>query len=375
MKINFKKTYKFAIKSALFISLFATGFVVLMVLLFFGSKVNNLLLFGIVSLVIIYLFSFVVLQYRVERFIYRRVKKIYDDVSLLESSSFINQPITTDMETLTREVKKFATDKKLEIEMLQVREEYRREFLGNVSHELKTPLFTVQGYLSTLIDGAMDDKAVRKKYLKRAEKGVERLIYIVEDLDMITKLESGDLNLEVSDFDIVELIQNVFDLLEMKADKKKITLAFENDRIKPILVHGDQDKIQQVVENLIVNSIKYGKEGGLTEVAIVNLTKKKVLVRITDNGEGIEKQNIPRLFERFYRVNKSGSRSEGGSGLGLAIVKHIIEAHKEKIYVESEFGIGSEFSFTIEKARLKKPELNPEQIHSKSLKINKLKKQ
>ena len=374
MKINFKKTYKFAIKSALFISLFASGFVMLMVLLFFGSKVNNLLLFGIVCLLIIYLFSFVVLQYRVERFIYRRVKKIYDDVALLESSTFINQPITTDMETLTREVKKFATDKKLEIEMLQIREEYRREFLGNVSHELKTPLFTVQGYLSTLIDGAMDDKAVRKKYLKRAEKGVERLIYIVEDLDMITKLESGDLNLEFSEFDIVELIQNVFDLLEMKADKKKITLAFENTGIQPILVHGDKDKIQQVVENLIVNSIKYGKEGGLTEVAVVNLTKKKVLVRVTDNGEGIEKQNISRVFERFYRVDKSGSRSEGGSGLGLAIVKHIIEAHKEKIYVESEFGIGSEFSFTIEKARLKKPELDLEQIYGKSLKINKLKK-
>ncbi|MFE3869793.1 ATP-binding protein [Flavobacterium sp. ZS1P70] len=374
MKINFKKTYKFAIKSALFISLFATGFVVLMVLLFFGSKVNNLMFFGIVCLFVIYLFSFLVLQYRVERFIYRRVKKIYDDVSLLESSSFINQPITTDMETLTREVKKFATDKKLEIEMLQVREEYRREFLGNVSHELKTPLFTVQGYLSTLIDGAMDDKTVRKKYLKRAEKGVERLIYIVEDLDMITKLESGDLNLDFSEFDIVELVQNVFDLLEMKADKKKITLAFENYHIQPIFVYGDKDKIQQVVENLIVNSIKYGKEGGLTEVAIVNLTKKKVLVRITDNGEGIEKQNIPRLFERFYRVNKSGSRAEGGSGLGLAIVKHIIEAHKEKIYVESEFGIGSEFSFTIEKARLRKPELNPEQIYNKSLNINKLNK-
>ncbi|HEY4628840.1 MAG TPA: ATP-binding protein [Flavobacterium sp.] len=373
MKINFKKTYKFAIKSALFISLFAAGFAVIMVLLFFNPKVNDLLFFGFVCLVIIYLFSFVVLQYRVERFIYRRVKKIYDDVSLLESSSFINQPITTDMETLTREVKKFATDKKLEIEMLQIREEYRREFLGNVSHELKTPLFTVQGYLSTLIDGAMDDKTVRKKYLKRAEKGVERLIYIVEDLDMITKLESGDLNLEISDFDIVELVQNVFDLLEMKADKKKITLAFENDRIQPIVVRGDKDKIQQVVENLIVNSIKYGKESGLTEVAIVNLTKKKVLVRITDNGEGIEKQNIPRLFERFYRVNKSGSRSEGGSGLGLAIVKHIIEAHKEKIYVESEFGIGSEFSFTIEKARMIRSELNAEQIYNKSLKINKLK--
>ena len=236
--------------------------------------------------------------------------------------------------------------------MLKIREEYRREFLGNVSHELKTPLFTVQGYISTLLDGAMDDKAIRKKYLRRAEKGVERLIYIVEDLDMITKLEVGDLNLEFSEFDIVELIQNVFDLLEMKADKKKITLAFENYYIQPIFVKGDKDKLQQLIENLIVNSIKYGKEGGLTEVSVINLTKKKVLIRITDNGEGIEKQNLPRIFERFYRVNKSGSRSEGGSGLGLAIVKHIIEAHKEKIYVESEFGIGSELSFTLERAKL-----------------------
>jgi len=349
MKISFKKTYKFAVKSALFISLFASGAVMLLAGAFFRFTLQRLFLFGFVFFIILYIFSFVVLQYRVERFIYRRVKKIYDDVSLLESSSFINQPITTDMETLTKEVKKFATDKKMEIEMLQVREEYRREFLGNVSHELKTPLFTVQGYLSTLLAGAMDDKSIRKKYLKRAEKGVERLIYIVEDLDMITKLEVGDLHLEISNFDIVELIQNVFDLLEMKADKKKITLAFENDHVKPIMVTADKDKIQQVIENLIVNSIKYGKEGGSTEVSIVNLTNKKVLIRISDTGEGIESQNIPRLFERFYRVNKSGSRSEGGSGLGLSIVKHIIEAHKEKIYVESEFGIGSEFSFTLEK--------------------------
>ncbi|HAT77527.1 MAG TPA: two-component sensor histidine kinase, partial [Flavobacterium sp.] len=205
---------------------------------------------------------------------------------------------------------------------------------------------------STLLDGAMDDKNIRKKYLKRAEKGVERLIYIVEDLDMITKLEVGDLNLEFSEFDIVELIQNVFDLLEMKADKKKITLAFENHHIQPVFVKGDKDKLQQLVENLIVNSIKYGKEGGLTEVSIINLTKRKVLIRISDNGEGIDSQNLPRIFERFYRVDKSGARSEGGSGLGLAIVKHIVEAHKEKIYVESEYGIGSEFSFTLSKAKL-----------------------
>ena len=358
MKINFKKTYKFAIKSALYISLFATGFVLLLMNIFYKNQLKYQFGFGIVFLISIYIFSFLVLQYRVERFIYRRVKKIYDEVSLLESTTLINQPITTDMETLSREVKKFATDKKLEIEMLEIREQYRREFLGNVSHELKTPLFTVQGYVSTLLDGAMDDKTIRKKYLKRAEKGVERLIYIVEDLDMITKLESGDLDLNFTEFNIVDLIQNVFDLLEMKADKKKIKLAFESKNLQNIIVKGDQDRIQQVLENLIVNSIKYGKEGGLTEVGVVNLTKKKVLIRISDNGEGVEKQNIPRLFERFYRVDKSGTRSEGGSGLGLAIVKHIIEAHKEKVYVESEFGIGSEFSFTLEKAnKATKPEV------------------
>jgi two-component system, OmpR family, phosphate regulon sensor histidine kinase PhoR len=350
MKISFKKTYKFAFMSSLYISVFVAVFTMFLAKLFFSYTPKSVLFFGATTLLLVYIFSFLVIQYRVERFIYRRVKKIYDDVSLLESSTFLNQPITTDMETLTREVKKFATDKKLEIEMLEDREKYRREFLGNVSHELKTPLFTVQGYLSTLIDGAMEDKVIRKKYLKRAEKGVERLIYIVEDLDMITKLEVGDLNLEFSQFDIVELIQNIFDLLEMKADKKKITLAFENQHIQPIFVRGDKDKLQQVIENLIVNSIKYGKEGGLTQVNVINLTKKKVLVRVTDDGEGIEKQNLPRVFERFYRVDKSGSRSEGGSGLGLAIVKHIIEAHKEKIYVESEFGIGSEFSFTLLKA-------------------------
>ena len=255
------------------------------------------------------------------------------------------------MATLTREVKKFATDKKLEIETLKVREEYRREFIGNVSHELKTPLFTVQGYISTLLDGAMDDKTIRKKYLQRAEKGVERLIFIVQDLDMITKLEVGDLNLHIITFNIVEVIQNVFDLLEMKAEKKNIILSFDNKYSKPINVLGDKDKIQQVLTNLVVNSIKYGKQDGSTEVGIEDLVNNKVIIRVTDNGEGIQKQHISRIFERFYRVDKSGARSEGGSGLGLSIVKHIIEAHEEKIYVESQFGVGSEFSFTLEKTK------------------------
>jgi two-component system phosphate regulon sensor histidine kinase PhoR len=300
---------------------------------------------------IFYAATFFLIQFRVEHFIYKQVKKIYDDVSLLETTSYVNQPVTTDMATLTKEVKKFARDKKLEIETLKIREEYRKEFLGNVSHELKTPLFTIQGYLLTLLDGAMDDKNIRKKYLERAEKGVERLIYIVKDLDMITKLEVGEINLDVTRFDIVEVIQNVFDLFEMKATNKNITLTFDMKYAKPIWVMADQEKIQQVVTNLVVNSIKYGKKGGTTEVGIEDLTKNKVIIRITDNGEGIEKQNISRLFERFYRVDKSGARSEGGSGLGLAIVKHIIEGHDEKIYVESQIGVGSEFSFTLEKTK------------------------
>lgn len=345
MKIKFKKTYTFALVSTSYITVFSSGFLAILLWFFHEFSLSIILVFA----VSIATFSFFVIQYRVERFIYRRVKKIYDDVSLLESTSFRSQPITTDMETLTKQVKKFATDKKLEIETLKVREEYRREFLGNISHELKTPLFTVQGYLSTLLDGAMDDKKIRKKYLERAEKGVERLVYIVEDLDMISKLEMGDVNLELSKFNIVDLVQSVFDLLEMVADKKNIILMFDRKYNKAINVFADQEKIQQVLSNLIVNSIKYGKENGTTEVTIEDLVDDKIIVRIRDNGEGIEKQNIPRLFERFFRVDKSGARSEGGSGLGLSIVKHIIEAHGEKIYVESEFGNGSEFSFTLEK--------------------------
>ena len=238
-----------------------------------------------------------------------------------------------------------------DISQIEKTDAMRRDFVANVSHELKTPLFTIQGYLLTLLDGAMEDKNIRTKYLERAEKGVERLIYIVKDLDMITKLEVGEINLDVTRFNIVEVIQNVFDLFEMKASNKNITLTFDSRYSKPIWVMADQEKIQQIVTNLVVNSIKYGKKGGTTEVSIEDLINNKVIVRITDNGEGIEKQNIPRLFERFYRVDKSGARSEGGSGLGLAIVKHIIEGHDEKIYVESQIGVGSEFSFTLEKTK------------------------
>jgi two-component system, OmpR family, phosphate regulon sensor histidine kinase PhoR len=354
MRFNIKKTYKFAIISSVYITLFATIFVAILLIIFYklDQDFNHFgwLLFLLLFAVFMMIFLSLIIQYRAEKFIYQRIKKIYDDISLLENSSFRNQPITTDIDALKLEVKQYASDKKLEIEMLKLREDYRREFLGNVSHELKTPLFTVQGYLSTLLDGAMKDKTVRKKYLERAEKGVERLIYIVQDLDMITKLETGDLHLDKTSFDLIKVIQSVFDLLEMKASKKDIILMFDS-KYKSINVFADKEKIQQVVMNLIVNSIKYGREKGTTEVAIEDLNHSKIIIRITDNGEGIEKSNIPRLFERFYRVNKSGSRTEGGSGLGLAIVKHIIEAHNEKIYVESRFAVGSEFSFTLEKEK------------------------
>ncbi|MEJ1221140.1 sensor histidine kinase [Sediminicola sp. 1XM1-17] len=347
MAITLKKSYKFAFRSALLIS------VVLTILMGVFMRIKDVIDWSLLSIFAFLSFSisFIVIQFRVEKFIYKRAKKIYDDVSLLESSSLTSRTITTDMATLTQEIEKFAKDKKVEIDTLKIREEYRKDFLGNVSHELKTPLFTVQGYILTLLDGAMKDKSVRKKYLQRANKGVERLIYIVKDLDLITKLEVGDLHLELSDFDIIELIQSVFDLLEMKALKKHISLGFDMEYIHPIIVHGDRERIQQVVTNLIVNSIKYGHENGTTEVSVENLIKNKVIIRVTDNGEGIAPQHIPRLFERFYRVDKSGSRAEGGSGLGLSIVKHIIEAHNEKIYVESVLGVGSEFSFTLEKAK------------------------
>ena len=347
MAKKFKRSYRFAFKSSMFITSFLTLFTSVFLYMFYTFNIWYVLLFAIVSFVL----SFFIIQYRVEHFIYKRVKKIYDDLTLLESKSFSKDQITTDMATLTQEIDKYARDKKLEIETLKIREEYRKEFIGNVSHELKTPLFTVQGYISTLIDGVVNDNVLRDKYLARAEKGVERLIYIIKDLDMITKLEAGDLSLDIEPFDIVKIVQNVFELLEMKTAKKKITLTFDIDYNKPVMVNGDKERIQQVLSNLIVNSIKYGNTKGTTEVSIENLIKNKVIVRITDNGEGIEKENIPRLFERFYRVDKSGSRKEGGSGLGLSIVKHIIEAHNERIYIESEPGIGSEFSFTLEKIK------------------------
>lgn len=344
--MKLKKSYKFAFKSSLYLSILSFIFTLILTSFFFESIH---LLFAILISLFVFAFSFLVVQFRVERFIYKRVKKIYDEVSLLDVQDLGKKQITSDMETLSQEVKKFAEDKRTEIELLNMREEYRREFLGNVSHELKTPLFTVQGYLLTLKDGAIDDKSISNKYLKRANKGVERLIDIVTDLDMISKLESGNLNLKLEKFDIIRLIQNVFDLLEIKARKKNIHLIFDKIYDTPILVRADIKRIEQVLINLIENSIKYGRQNGKTEVCVKNYSDNQFVITICDDGEGVQEQHLSRLFERFYRVDQSRSREQGGSGLGLSIVKHIIEAHNQIVFVESEYGKGTTFSITLEK--------------------------
>ena len=236
-----------------------------------------------------------------------------------------------------------------EINILKDQENYRREFLGNVSHELKTPLFTIQGYILTLIEGALKDKKVRGKYLRRSAKGVDRLISIVKDLDLITQFESGIKTVDKTDFNIYELIENVYDLMEFESEKNNTKLLINNENNTPVIVNADKERILQVLTNLVVNSIKYGKEGGYTEVKVEEYDKDKIIVRVKDNGEGIEDEHLPRLFERFYRIDKNRSRKKGGSGLGLSIVKHIIEAHQEQIFVESKIGQGTEFSFTLQK--------------------------
>ena len=236
-----------------------------------------------------------------------------------------------------------------EINILKDQENYRREFLGNVSHELKTPLFTIQGYILTLIEGALKDKKVRGKYLRRSAKGVDRLISIVKDLDLITQFESGIKTVDKTNFNIYELIENVYDLMEFESEKNNTKLLVYNENNTPVIVNADKERILQLLTNLVVTSIKYGKEGGYTKVKVEEYDKDRIIVRVKDNGEGIEDEHLPRLFERFYRIDKNRSRKKGGSGLGLSIVKHIIEAHQEQIFVESKIGQGTEFSFTLQK--------------------------
>lgn len=346
--MRLKKTYSYALWSAIYLTLLS---VVIATISYFFIVKHLGISTVIISIIVLFIISFFIIQYRAEHFIYRRLKKLYKEVSILNVEDLKRESATTDIDKLSKKMQKYVEGKRLEIKSLTERDSFRRDFLGNVAHELKTPLFTVQGYILTLLEGAIDDKHIRVKYLERANKGVERLVAVTKDLDMIAKLETEGLKLNKEIFNVLEIIQNVFDLFEMKAKKRNITLKFDRVYEFPFFVMGDIEKIEQVLINLVVNSIKYGKPNGTTIVSVNNYNQNKFIIRVIDNGEGIKQQHLARLFERFYRVDQSRSREQGGSGLGLSIVKHIVEAHNQTVLLKSTFGEGSEFSFTMEKAK------------------------
>jgi len=324
------------------IFLFLCGF-----LLYFFDLQKN---WFYIVLFILFIFAgtYLIVKINIKYLILRQLKMVFGN-SLFNTDISINQKnIEKDFESLLNLIKDYTETKHQEIEKLHDRDDFRKDFLGDVSHELKTPIFTAQGYLLTLLDESFKDKSLQKKYLERANKSIERLNFIVKDLDMISKLEMGmDLNLE--SFDIVKLIKEVFDILEIKAGKKDITLMLNNVYEIPILVYADEERIEQVLINLISNSINYGNNNGTTTVSIQTHSKDQFIINISDDGIGVPEKELSRLFERFYRVDKSRSREQGGSGLGLSIVKHIIEAHGQQVMVKSEIDKGSIFSFTLNK--------------------------
>lgn len=301
----------------------------------------------------LFLFSFFLMNYFIKRFIYRRIKLIYKNIhkfklSKQDKTSLAN--ISDDsIEKVEQEVEEWVEGQDREIQHLKTLEEYRRNFLGNISHELKTPIFNIQGYIHTLLDGGLYDEQINREYLKRAASNTERLQVIIEDLDTISKIESGEMILEKQTFDIKILVQSIFEDLEIMAKDRDIQLAFKEGADVGFMVHGDKEAIRQVLINLITNSIKYSNEKGLTKVSFYDMDNN-ILVEVADNGLGIPQEHLPHVFDRFYRVDKSRSRTLGGSGLGLSIVKHIMEAHNQTINVRSSPGLGSTFGFTLAKA-------------------------
>ena len=298
-----------------------------------------------------FLFSIFCIRIFINYFIVNKISEIFMDTKN-SPISFTKNYTSDDVQFITKNFQQIYKGRKEEIETLKDQESFRKNFIGNLSHELKTPLFTIQGYIETLLEGALNDKEVNKNYLERAQKGVNRLIYIIEDLDMITKFDSGIENIKKTVFNILDTINNVIELLESSLSKRSISLIFDHNYGKVLKVLGDEKRIHQVLTNLIINSIRYGVDDGTIEIKINEIENSKILVSIVDNGLGIAKEDLPRIFERFYRVEKTRNRDEGGSGLGLSIVKHIIEGHDEKITIQSTKGVGSNFSFTLELYRL-----------------------
>ncbi len=305
------------------------------------------------ALVILIVIQYYVLRYSLERFIYSRIKLVYKSIHKQKLNKDDKREQITNIHgdiigKVNEEVENWANDRKEEIDELKKMEVYRREFLGNVSHELKTPLFNLQGFILTLMDGGIHDPDVNVDFLQKSQKNIERMITIVEDLEVISRLETGEASPLLSNFSITALAREVMEFLEPKASENRIKLLFAAEYNDNMLVRADKEKIRTVLTNLMLNSIKYGKDNGRTKVSFYDMDEN-YLIEISDNGVGIEEQHISRLFERFYRVDKHRSRAQGGSGLGLAIVKHIIEAHDQTINVRSAPGVGSTFSFTLKK--------------------------
>lgn len=325
------------------VALLATGY----------NLIDTLIIFGVTNVV-----SFFFIFYALEFFIYRKIKLIYKTIhslktqryssvnSLFKKFDWDSDPISE----VNQEVITWAKDKKEEIDHLKKLADFRKEFIGNVSHELKTPIFNIQGYIHTLIDGALEDPDVNIRFLKKASRSADRLCDLVEDLISISQLEAGELKMEYERFDINALVRDVYEQLEYRSKERGIELTIKEGCNVPFFVYADKYRIRQVIVNLVVNSIKYGNEGGTTTAAYYDMDEN-ILIEVTDNGDGITQEHLPRLFERFYRVDKSRSRDAGGTGLGLAIVKHIIEAHKQTINVRSKTGVGTTFAFTLTKAQ------------------------
>lgn len=309
--------------------------------------------FMLVSFGISFITSFILFYYMLEKYIYSKIKLIYKLIHNLklgkDLKDALGEYVSSDpINDVEHEVMEWAGAKKQEIDVLRKQEQFRREFLSNVSHEFKTPLFAIQGYIETLQDCLVDDPDMAVRFLQKAEKNVERLSYLINDLDSISKLESGEIPIDYQKFDFVLLAKEVMEGLEDKAKKRDVKLSFKEKYMHPAFVKADREKIRQVMINLISNSIKYGKQPGSTAIKIFEL-HDQYLIEVTDDGIGIDEKHLPRLFERFYRIDSHRSREVGGTGLGLAIVKHILEAHEQIISVRSTLQIGTTFAFTLQK--------------------------
>jgi two-component system, OmpR family, phosphate regulon sensor histidine kinase PhoR len=339
-------------KQLAFYAALATTFVVFIAVIVINIATDTMdRALSIVLLPILtFIVCFFVARYLMEAFVYRRIKVIYKNIADAKRSDDHTVAHGDTLDDVENEVGNWAENKNKEIETLRELEEYRRNYIGNVSHELKTPIFNIQGFLHTLIDGGINDPSVNMAYLQKAARNVERLNSIVSDLDNISKMESGELTLDLQNFDIQDLVHEVFDDMDLKAKEKNIKISFKEGANHGYRVKGDREQIRQVLTNLIGNSVKYGKQNGQTKISFYDMDKI-VLIEVSDNGIGIARHHLKHLFDRFYRVDKSRSRDVGGTGLGLSIVKHIVEAHNQSVHVRSTEGVGSTFGFTLEKIK------------------------